>query len=87
MTAAVYLDGEPSESITTLTLTHLLKYMIIELFGGIQQLPEKMACPTVLIGKKSGYRLGPKRLMEKAPVESPTIAVRHKNGTETQTTP
>ena len=61
--------------------------MIIELFGGIEQLPEEMACPAVLIRKKSVYRIEPKRLVEKAPVQSPSITVWHKNGTETQPTP
>jgi hypothetical protein len=61
--------------------------MIIELFGGIKQLPEEMTCPTVLIRQKSVYRIEPKRLVEKPPVGSPSITVWHKNGTEIQPTP
>ena len=58
------------------SLVHLLEHMITELLGGIEQLPEKMICLAVLIGQESGYRVKPERLMEKPPVQSPSIAIR-----------
>jgi hypothetical protein len=50
--------------------------MITELLGGIEQLPKEMTCLPVLIGQKPVHRIKPKCLMEKAPVQSPLIAVR-----------
>jgi len=50
--------------------------MITELFRGIQQLPEEMACPAVLGGQKSVHCIGSKCLVEKAPVQPPLITVR-----------
>ena len=49
--------------------------MITELLGSIEQLPEETISLAVLIRQKSGYRIKPKRLMEKPPVKSPSIAV------------
>lgn len=76
MIDAVYLDGVLIRSITAFIPEHLLEYMIIELFGHIEQLPEKLTCLTMLKGKKSVGRVEPKRLMEKPPMQSPSIAVR-----------
>ena len=82
----MYLSGVQFDLIA-FTLVHSLEYMIIQLFGGIEQPPEEMTCPTVLTGQKSVYRFGPKSLVEKAPVQSPSITVWHKNGTEIHSTP
>ena len=67
--------------------TDSLENMITELFRGIQQPPEEMACLAVLDGEKSVHCIGSKCLVEKAPVQSPTITVRQKRGIETQSTP
>ena len=45
--------------------------MIMELFGRNEQPPEKLTCIAVLGGQKSVYRIEPKCLVEKAPVQSP----------------
>jgi len=56
--------------------------MITELFGRNEQPPEEMASLAVLGGQKSVYRIELKRLVEKAPVQAPSIAVRKKDGIE-----
>lgn len=50
--------------------------MIIELFRDIEQLPEEMACPAMLIRQKSECRFEPKCQVEKPPVQSPLIVIR-----------
>ena len=61
--------------------------MIVKLFGGINQPPEELTCLTMLGRQKSVYRIGAKRLVEKAPVQSPSISMWEKNGHETQSAP
>jgi hypothetical protein len=61
--------------------------MIIELFGRSEQPPEEMTCLAVLGGQKSVYRFEPKRLVEKAPVQSPSVAIWQQTGKKTQSTP
>jgi hypothetical protein len=56
--------------------------MVIEMFGRNEQPLEEITCLAVLGGQKSVYRFRPKRLVEKAPVQSPSIAVRQKDGIE-----
>ena len=50
--------------------------MIMQLFGGNEQPPEEMTGLAVLGGQKSVYRIELERLVEEAPVQSPSIAVR-----------
>ena len=45
--------------------------MIIKLFGRNEQPPEELTCLVVLGGQKSVYRIEPKCLVEKTPVQSP----------------
>ena len=61
--------------------------MIIELFGRNEQPPEEMTCLAVLGGQKSVDRFEPKRLVEKAPVQSPSIAISQQTGKKSQSTP
>ena len=61
--------------------------MIIELFGRNEQPPEEMTCLAVLGGQESVYRFEPKRLVEKSPVQSPSIAIWQKSGHKSQSTP
>jgi len=55
--------------------------MTIELFGRNEQPLEEMTCLAVLGGQKSMYRIELKCLVEKAPVQSPSIAVGQKKRT------
>jgi hypothetical protein len=61
--------------------------MVIELFGRNEQPPEEMTRLAVLGGQKSVYRFGSKCLVEKALVQSPSIAIWQKSGNKTQSTP
>ena len=87
MIVAVYLKGELSRIYYHIHFACLLKHVGIELFRGIEQSPEEITCPLVLIGQKSVYRLRPKRLVEKAPVQSPSISVWQKHRIEIHSTP
>jgi len=55
--------------------------MIMELLGRHEQPPKEMTCLAVLGGQKSMYRIELKCLVEKAPVQSPSIAVGQKKRT------
>ena len=66
---------------------HLLEDMIIELIGGAQQPPEEVTCLSVLTGKKSMYRIRAKGLVEKPPVQSPSISIWQKHSIEPEATP
>jgi len=61
--------------------------MITELFRGIQQPLEEMTCFAVLGGYKSVHCIGSKCLVEKAPMQPPSIAVRQERGIIIQSTP
>ena len=49
--------------------------MIVEMLGRNEQPPEEKRPLAVLGGQESVYRFEPKRLVEKAPVQSPSIAI------------
>ena len=61
--------------------------MVMELFGGNEQPPEEMTGLAVLGGQKSVYRIELEGLVEEAPVQSPSIAVRQKDRIEALSTP
>ena len=61
--------------------------MIVKLFGRNEQPPDEITCLAVLGGQKSVYRFELKRLVEKAPLQFPSIAICHKNGNEAHSTP
>ena len=75
ITEVVYLNPAFSY-LTDTNANHILEDVLIQLFWVIEQPSEKLKCLAVINGQKSGHCVGPESLVEKPPVQSPSITVR-----------